>query len=331
MFKKILVGVIALSLLFASAASATVTISGAKHDVWGSKRVTYGYITITGAPTSSGYAVTAKKFGLNTLDKVILYPDNTYPGIDWTYTGSGSNGAASSTGYLVPMAQSLIDKRQVLLAGAGDSIKVTRLRGDGFVSVDAETCIVLVSPVQGCIGKLSAPMIFPSTGALGNTSLVDNIFTATDGLTMGCMSDTGGAYGPIERATNTTHNWYRGDTLYFLPGATDYTARLAYSGRATVGAAVANTGGVQNIYVPFGLGNYIKVTKMTGAQLYAANAMPMYYVPNGALASKFVANQYVAATPVRGGKNADQPIIPVRTPTTVNGFTTVLYFIAIGN
>ena len=86
------------------------------------------------------------------------------------------------------------------------------------------------------------------------------------------------------------------------------------------------------LYVPFGLGNYIKVIKLSGAQLYAASAIPVYYVSAGAINNKFVANQYAAAAAaIRGGHHADQPIVVDRVPTTTDGFTTVLYFMAIGN
>ena len=323
MFKKILVGVIALSLLFASAASATVTISGAKHDVWGSKRVTYGYITITGAPTSSGYAVTARKLGLSTIDKVLLYPDATYPDVDWTYNGSGSNGSASTSGYLVPMLQSLIDKRQVVPLATSDSIRVRIMKPQSFTA-DAETSLVLVTPISGNIARFHSPLSPMDTGAHATSAIGENIFTATDGITMGVMADTGLAGGgPIGRNTNTTLGWYRGDTLYFLPAYSDITAKLAYSGKNTLGAAVAATNAT--LYVPFGLGNYIKVTKMTGAQLYAANAVAVYYASKGALASKFIVSK------AAGVPSAADPIVVYRTPTTSSGFTTVLYFVAIGN
>ena len=328
MFKKILVGVMALTLL-ATSAYATVTVSSVKHTSWGDKRVTYGYITITGAPASAGYAVTARKLGLTMIERVILYPDASYPDVSWTYTG-GTSGAISSSGYLVPMRGGWLDRKQVVLAGTGDSIKVTQMRGDGFATQDAETTICFVSPFSGNLARFHVQLPTVATGAAATTGLQDNIFAATDGVTLGSVADTGlTTGGPILRATNTTAGWYHGDTLYFLPNATDITARLAYSGRTTLGASIAAT--YANLYVPFGLGNYIKVVKKSGAELYAANAIPVYYVRDGALGSKFVANQYVAATAIRGGKHAGTPIVVDRVPTTTAGFTTVLYFMAIGN
>jgi len=315
MFKKIFVGVIALSLL-ASSVYATVTAGPFKTTTWGNKRVTYGYVAITGAPTSSGYAVTARKLGLNIIERVFVYPSSTYPDVEWTYTG-GSLGVSSSSGYFVPMRNSLIDKRQILSAGASDSIPVVSMKPGGW-SADAETASVLIAPFSGSIARLYAPLPTCATVANGVTGLQDNIFAASDGVTLGSVSDTGLASGgPILRT-----NWCRGDTVYFLPAYSgDPAVRLGYSGRATMGAAVAGA----DLYVPFGLGNYIKVAKLSGAALYTAGARALHYVPNGALTAKFVANK------TAGAKVGADPIIVYRTPTTTTGFTTILYYMAIGN
>lgn len=311
MFKKILVGAMAL-LLIASASLATVTPSGVTKTTWGNKRIAMGTIVITGAPAALGYALTAKAIGLTKISQIYFYPNYSYPDYSWTYSSTGTGG------YIVPMRVGWLGKKQILAAGISDTISIVSMK-PGNWAADADTATVLIQPVMGSIARFCVPKVIGTTEAHATTYKQDNVFTAGDGLTMGCVSDTGWVHGgPVLRDSG----YYNGDTLYFLPAA-DPEDRLAYSGNNTLGAAVAGT--YASLYVPFGQGNYIKVDKLTGAALYAAGARAVHYAPNGALTAKFLANK------TAGPKIGALPITVDRVPTTSNGFTAYLYFIAIGN
>ena len=303
MFKKILVGVVALSLL-ATSAYATVTISGVKHTTWGNKRVVIGTATITGAPSNAnGYALTPAAIGLEKIESMLLTP----------YSGSGVDYSWKYTsGYIVPFRKGWLDFEQVVSATAQDSFKCAAVV---TMATDADTTLLWVNPVLGPLSR------FVSMGCTGTTAATydDPIYTNADSTLYAQMGDTIAGQMILRARTE------RADTVFF-----DYNAsagdRLAYSG--------TNLGNMGDLYVPWYDGKMIKVRYRTGAQMYAAGIGAaigyMMYCKNGEVDNKFVWKKTTGASlPASGictnGFYAAQPNLPT------NSITAVVYFVAIGN
>lgn len=299
MLKKILVGVMALSLV-ASSVFATVTGSSITRTTWGNKRVTMGTLTIAlASPNASGIAVTAKNVGLTSIDELIILQNASYLEYDWTFTKSGSGG------YLVPIRRGWLDNEQVVVNTVQDSFACSSVV---TMATDADTTVMLISPTVGNLARFVSGGCNATTAATYN----DAQFTNAGATLYGNMADT------VDTGVLLRARWLHADTVFFDYNA-DVGSRLAYCG--------TSLGNMGDLYVPWYDGKMIKVKYMTGAQMYAAgiggSTGYMMYCKNGTNPAKFVWKDAAGAT-ITNGFHATIPNVATAS------FTAVVKFIAIG-
>lgn len=242
MIKKVLLSLIIVAML-ALNASATITVTIEKRDVYGSQRTVRGYVTLTDETyATGGFALSAASLGLHSVEKIDLVP------------GTGAYAHDAIYDYTN-------EKVKVYFRLSGMSATATYSSADTFFVLDADAAAnerpIVIDAVAAPIARLVA-----STGALGSEAFV----FARDSSTILSILDT-------VRAPNVgelSEAMVGGDTLYFDE---DGSYRLYYSG-----SVLGNLG---DLYVPYG-GVVCKVFRVAYAANAGALGVPVYFDHNEA-------------------------------------------------
>ena len=303
MFKRIALGIVAVALL-SSSAMAQVYVSNRTQTTWGNKRVVFGTMLLSGSPTASGFAVTARNVGLTKIDEfIIANKTTTYLEYDWVFNKSGTGG------YVAPVRRGWLDYKQVVAPSVQDSFACANIV---TLTTDADTTLVLISPVVGPISQFVSGACSPTTAATKD----DNQFTNAGGTLFGSIADT------LDSQVRLRASWVRADTVFFDYNATA-GSRLCYVG--------TNLGNMGDLYVPWYDGKMIKVTYVAPTSRVAAgipaNTGTLYFCKNGTQPNRFVWKKTTGASLPQGAcTNGFYAALP-NVPGTVTGS---FYFIAIG-
>ena len=310
--KRLIIAMLAV-LMFASTAygadcSIDVTV---KHiDYWSGATVCYGYITIEEGSCTypiEGMSLTPAMLGMAQIDD-----------ISFTRMSGMYDVLYNSTSTLLFLTQP-----------PGNTTVVTAAP----VTTDSDRFIVTDNNDAATAGKLLCVMPVPGASmaqlgildAMGGTTKAHRAYcfiAAADSATYIAVTDT------VESELALLAGPMYGDTLFFDDNATNSYEALFYSGNGL--------GDMGTLYIPYSNGRVIAVLKKTGAQMYAASAVPLYFDEDGGLDDKILAvctsnansdfSADITYTSLAGyaGKNA---ILPDNTAITSD---ITYWFLAIG-
>jgi len=305
--KKILLGLVILSLFATNAFAADLSITITKRENWGGSRVVYGSIIAVLTPyTTGGLSVTPRLLGMDQIKN---------------FNFSGINSAVYSFEYDYTNNTVLIYYTNI---APGDPA-ASPATSDYFIVTDDNSAASngkLLAVTPGPAAPHAFLTYIDGTGVADQDTKLYEVFAAADSATTIMVVDS------TNSPTKLRVGIVSGDTLFFDDNATLASDRLMYSG--------TGLGNMGDLFIPFGNGNFIKVAKKTNSQITVAAALPLYYDEDGGLDDKLLsvtngnANSTFSVSPTYTSLAYFNPVkgSEVANATTV---TVTTYFVAIGN
>jgi hypothetical protein len=322
MFKKFIVLASLIAFMCANAYGGTVgiyrsptSIAAPWHGTIGNKRIVSGYITLTGAYSSTAFAFTPRKIGLTTVDKIVFIPAD--------YAAARFTPYVAATPTYIQFYDNRYNsaKPSVTAPAASDTFRVYT-KALASATSDAETCNVFVAPVSGQIARFVAPGV---TTGLVSTDLLHQSWTYAD--------TTAYAGAVVDSNTSTVFmrvGYKGGDTLFWDYNGTGRGSRFFYTGNVM--------GSQGTLYVPTGGGHYVKITQASSSSLISKAAYPVYFIRSApSIAHKWQCDITGTGTATTGAMvdstyTSLVQYAPVQSVTqTGTNMGTAYYFIAIGN
>ena len=305
--KKILLGLVILSLFATNAFAADLSITITKRENWGGSRVVYGSIIAVLTPyTTGGLSVTPRLLGMDQIKN---------------FNFSGINSAVYSFEYDYTNNTVLIYYTN---SAPGDpaAVPATSDKFNVTDDDDPDGTILFITTGAGVFAELGAYTAtqLPASAAEKMYPYISAMDSVT---TIPVRHDTTTSVPAVRLRAGLTN----ADTLWFDDDATLSSDRLMYSGQGL--------GNMGDLFIPFGNGNFIKVAKKTNSQITVAAASVLYYDESEGLDDKLHsttdgdADAIFSVDPTYASLPYFNPVkgSEVANATTV---TVTTYFVAVG-